>query len=215
MLSKVDMFNHVAQSCETRGVKPGFNEAVFIASHALLDARDKADADYAHHWIEVGMGKTQSHVKKQIGILHDVVEDSDWTLDDLLALGFDERVVSGVDAMTRREDENETYFTFIERCSQGPYAIDVKLADLKHNMSQQRNDYGLGEKDLMRLNKYIISSQYLIAVKRGDVEAGAPVEEFVAQKFSEDKNLGNLKAVLVKEGRSYPSEPQYIGKHLV
>lgn len=204
MLTKKDIFNHVAQSCEKRGIAPGFNEAVFIAGYSLMEERDKADADYAHHWIQVGTTDTKSNIKKQIGILHDVVEDTNWTLDDLRALGFDERVVNGVDAMTRREDENESYFTFIERCSQDPYAIDVKLKDLEHNMSQQRNDYGLGAKDLMRLNKYIISSQYLIAIKRGDIEAGSPVETFVAEKFGQDENLDNLKAVLGKEGRTYP-----------
>ena len=44
----------------------------------------------------------------------------------------------------------------------------------------------------------------MIAITRGDVEAGSPVETFVAEKFGKDKNLDNLKAVLGKEGRIFP-----------
>ena len=50
--------------------------------------------------------------------------------------------------MTRDEENNEDYFSFIERCSQDPYAIDVKLADLRHNLDQSRNNFIPSEKDL-------------------------------------------------------------------
>ena len=133
--------------------------------------------------------------------MHDVIEDTDWRIEDLEELGFDQRVIDGVKAMTRNEENNEDYFSFIERCSKDPYAIDVKLADLRHNLSQSRNNFIPGTHDLMRIQKYIVSYQYLVAVKQGSIQAGYPVETFAKDFFKDDKNFNALCAVFEKEGR--------------
>ena len=200
-LTKDDIIDHIEHSCDARGIKPGLNEAMLIASFSLMEARDKTGTDYAIHWTKVAFDSTESHIKKQIGILHDVLEDTDFTREDLEALGFDKRVINGVMAMTRDEENNEDYFTFIERCSKDPYAIDVKLKDLAHNLSQSRNNFIPGENDLMRIQKYNVAYQYLVAVKQGNIKAGSPVEVFAAQFFANDKNYELLKPVFEKEGR--------------
>jgi len=202
MLTKQQIFDHIKESCAQRDTKPGINEAMSIASHSLMEEVDKTGTDYALHWTTVAFDSTHSHIKKQIGILHDVIEDTDWTIEDLEALGFDERVIRGVKAMTRDEENNEDYFSFIERCSQDPYAIDVKLADLRHNLDQSRNNFIPNEKDLMRIQKYIVSYQYLVAVKQRKIEAGSPVEDFAASFFEKDRNYDLLTPVFEKEGRT-------------
>ncbi len=71
------------------------------------------------------------------GLLHDVVEDSDTTLDDLRAAGFPEEVVRAVDSVTRRN--GETYMTMIGRAAADPLGCLVKLADNIHNTSRLDN----------------------------------------------------------------------------
>jgi (p)ppGpp synthase/HD superfamily hydrolase len=72
----------------------------------------------------------------QVALLHDVVEDTDVMLQDLLDAGFDEHVVMSVDAMSRRDGEsNRIYYA---RVMADPVAIRVKMADLTHNMDPSR-----------------------------------------------------------------------------
>jgi len=66
--------------------------------------------------------------------LHDVVEDTSVTLDDLTALGFPWRIVYAVEAITRTEDE--TYFEYIERVSENRIAAFVKRHDLMSNINE-------------------------------------------------------------------------------
>ena len=79
------------------GARADFNLALLILGSALFEKRLKSGNDYGEHPVHVGMTNTRSTDKKVIGILHDVVEDSDWTLDDLRTVGFSERIVSAVD----------------------------------------------------------------------------------------------------------------------
>lgn len=70
-----------------------------------------------------------------IGFLHDVVEDSDWTLERLKEMGASDRVIAGVDSMSRRDYEN--YAEFIERVRENPDAVIVKVNDMEENLSQE------------------------------------------------------------------------------
>ena len=54
----------------------------------------------------------------------------------------------------------------------------------------------------MRIQKYIVSYQYLVAVKQGKIEAGSPVEDFACKFFADDKNYSLLYPVFEKEGRT-------------
>lgn len=86
-----------------------------------------------------------------VGVLHDVVEDSDWTLDGLRAEGFSEAVLAGVDAVTRRG--GESYMDFVERAGRDPNGRIVKRADLLDNMDMARLPT-VTDKDRERLKKY-------------------------------------------------------------
>lgn len=91
-----------------------------------------------------------------IAYLHDIIEDTDTTMEDLKELGFPPLVYETVEILSRRKDE--TYFDFIMRINDsGPFCIAakaVKLADLQHNMSDL-NEGSL--KDKYRLAEYILS----------------------------------------------------------
>jgi len=161
--------------------EPEINIALFIACTALHGKKTWDGQDYDLHYLTVGLSNTQSRSRMVIGLLHDVIEDSDWTLDDLRRIGFSERVVSAVDALTLRKKEGEKYFDFIRRCSLNEDAIEVKLKDLKDNMSVSRNPGFPTGWQLLKQRAYIVSYQYLVAIKKDDIEAGSSIVDFVTK----------------------------------
>ena len=84
-------------------------------------------------------------------VLHDIVEDCGWTLDRLRADGFPEAVVTGIDAVTRREAES--YEEFVLRAKAHPIGRLVKMADLEDNSDLTRLPE-VTDRDRARLDKY-------------------------------------------------------------
>lgn len=124
--------------------------ALVIAAEAHQGTTDKGGAPYILHPLRLMQQMTTTD-ERIVALLHDVVEDSPWTLDALRAEGFFEEVVSAVDGLTRRE--GESYEDFIERGAANPLARRVKLADIEDNMDVRRL-VEIGEKDLERLQRY-------------------------------------------------------------
>lgn len=112
----------------------GTSEAQNIAYHAHLGQKTKTGKDYVVGHVEP-VAKTASRFGEDAEIvawLHDVVEDSDWTLDRLREAGAPEHVVEAVDAMTRRD--GESYMAMITRVCANKLATEVKLADNSCNI---------------------------------------------------------------------------------
>jgi (p)ppGpp synthase/HD superfamily hydrolase len=124
--------------------------AIAIAADAHTGQVDKAGAAYILHPLRV-MFRLTTTEERIAGVLHDIVEDTPWTLDRLRAEGFSENVVRAVDAVTRRE--GETYEVFVHRSGQDQIGRRVKLADLEDNSDIARIAVPT-EKDLKRLEKY-------------------------------------------------------------
>ncbi len=98
------------------------------------------------------MNAGQTLPEKIVGILHDVVEDTPWTLQQLSEEGFAPEIVNGVDAMTRRD--KESYDEYMQRVQANAIAVRVKLNDLTDNMDIRRwNEVPYHE--LARLQKYL------------------------------------------------------------
>ncbi len=165
------------------------NMALGILGWALIDKKLKSGEDYGLHPIHVGMSNTRSNTKRIIGILHDVVEDSFWDLESLEFVGFSKRIVDAVDGLTHREDEY--YFDSIKRCSLNKDSVDKKIEDLSHNLDQSRNNLLLNNKDIERIQKYKISLAYLVDIKKGKIEAGSPIIDFIktSPDFIEQENI--------------------------
>ena len=124
--------------------------AIAIATEAHAGQLDKAGQPYILHPIRVMLGVTTPEARIAAA-LHDVVEDSEWTIDDLRKEGFSEAILSGVDAVTRRKDE--TYEEFVIRSGQDPIGREVKIADLHDNANLARIREP-SEKDRKRLQRY-------------------------------------------------------------
>jgi hypothetical protein len=128
------------------------DRAKAIATSAHEGQVDKAGKPYIEHPMRVmNMGKTVE--EKIAGVLHDVVEDSDWTFEMLEKEGIPKDVMDALRCVTKLS-EDEDYDHFIERVKTNPLAVKVKLNDLKDNMDITRLGE-VAEKDLGRLNKYI------------------------------------------------------------
>ena len=90
--------------------------------------------------------------EKTVAMMHDLLEDTDITAEDLRKEGFSDEVVAAVVCLTKIEGED--YADYIERICQNKLAARVKLADLKDNMDLNRLP-GLTPKDFQRLEKYL------------------------------------------------------------
>lgn len=98
-----------------------------------------------------------------VALLHDVIEDTSWTLDDLRAEGFSQEVLSALALMTH--DKGLRYHDYIVRMTQSPLACKVKMADLQHNMQLERLDH-ITESDRKRLRKYQRAYDYLASIAK-------------------------------------------------
>jgi (p)ppGpp synthase/HD superfamily hydrolase len=124
--------------------------AVQIAAEAHQGQRDKAGAPYLLHPLRMMM-RMESEAAMMAAVLHDVVEDSAWMLDQLRAEGFSEEVLQAVECLTHRL--GESYDEFLARVQTDAIARQVKLADLEDNMNIRRMAE-ITPKDLARLEKY-------------------------------------------------------------
>lgn len=126
-----------------------------------------------------------------VGILHDVVEDSSWTLQMLKAEGFSDDILEAVDAVTRRPDE--TYERFIGRVARNPMAAAVKLNDLTDNMDIRRLPY-LSDKDVKRLKRYLRAYKRLMGEPQYSIEATRREypNAYTAWSQADDKELESM-----------------------
>ena len=132
------------------GAMPTLERAIAIAATAHMGQMNKDGGPYILHPIRVMM-RVDALDAKMAGVLHDVVEDTAWTLDQLHAEGFSEAVLAAVDCLTHRDGEE--YFEYVARAGANPLARQVKLADLEDNMNVMRLAEVL-DKDLERVRKY-------------------------------------------------------------
>ncbi|MHB2150489.1 GTP pyrophosphokinase [Calditrichota bacterium LG25] len=132
--------------------------ALKIALKAHTGQKDRAGMPYIFHPLRV-MHNVFGSNAKIVALLHDVLEDSDCTLQELKEHGFSREVLEAVDCLTRRP--NEAYFDYLQRIAQNPLAVQVKIADLNDNLDIKRLDV-ITEEDRRRLNKYLKALRMLL-----------------------------------------------------
>ncbi|MEY4524751.1 MAG: hypothetical protein RIR57_121 [Bacteroidota bacterium] len=133
-------------------------KAIEIAVDAHKGVTDKYGAPYINHVTRVmNLGETEE--EKIVGVLHDVVEDTPWTFEQLAAEGFSSEIIDALTCVTKISEE-EDYEEFTLRVSRNPLAVKVKINDLTDNMDIRRIPV-LTEKDLTRLMKYHKAYRFL------------------------------------------------------
>ncbi|WP_028777397.1 HD domain-containing protein [Shimazuella kribbensis] len=125
-------------------------KAILIATNAHKGQVDKGGNPYILHPLAV-MSRLSSIEAKIVGVLHDVIEDTPITLEQLKAEDFPHYILDPLCLLTH--DPKEDYFTYIERISNNPLAKQVKIADLEENMNLQRIP-NPSNRDQERVQKY-------------------------------------------------------------
>ena len=134
-------------------------KAISIALKEHEGQTDKAGMPYAGHIMRV-MQAGRTTDEKIVGVLHDLVEDTDWTFEALLAEGFPTHIIDAVRCVTKLSDD-EPYDAFIQRVKTNPLAVAVKINDLTDNMDIRRLS-DITENDVQRLRKYLKAYRNLI-----------------------------------------------------
>ena len=140
-------------------MKQLLSKAINLAMQAHAGQVDKAGMPYAGHVMRV-MQAGRTIDEKIVGVLHDLVEDTDWTFEALLAEGFPTHIIDALRCVTKLSDD-EPYDAFIQRVKTNPLAVAVKINDLTDNMDIRRLS-DITENDVQRLRKYLKAYRNLI-----------------------------------------------------
>ena len=124
--------------------------ALKLCFEAHKNQKDKSGLPYVFHPFHLAE-QMEDENTTIVALLHDVVEDTPYTIEGLRSIGFDNQIIEAIGVMTH--DENVPYMEYIRQIKTNPIAKAVKLADLKHNSDLTRLDM-ITEKDLKRVEKY-------------------------------------------------------------
>ena len=125
-------------------------KALALCFAAHKDQVDKSGMPYVFHPFHLAE-QMQTEETVTAALLHDVVEDTEYTLEDLRKMGFAEPVLEALALLTH--DDEVPYLDYVRTLRSNPIARAVKLADLKHNSDLSRLDK-VDEKALRRVEKY-------------------------------------------------------------
>ena len=168
--------------------------AISIAVRAHQGQVDKAGASYILHPLRV-MFQMKNEDEMIAAVLHDVVEDTNVTLEDLEKKGFERSVLEAIASVTRRE--GETYEDFVIRAGLHPIGAKIKAADISDNMDLNRI-VSLSQKDLDRVQKY--HSSLAVLKHLGEIRSAPKEVDF----YERGGGVRAAKVVLAPKGISYP-----------
>lgn len=132
-------------------------KAISLAAEKHAGQVDKMGRPYIIHpiMVMVGLGPDATEAERIVAILHDIVEDTDVTFDDLRRMGFSEEVVDAIRRLTKEKgyDEEKHLLAILDNV----IAKKVKIKDIEHNMDLKRlkNKNDLQESDFKRLKRYL------------------------------------------------------------
>lgn len=126
-------------------------KAMKFCFEAHKEQFDKSGIPYVFHPIHLAE-QMETEETTIVALLHDVVEDTKYTLEDIENMGFDKPIIEALALLTH--DDSTPYMDYVLAAKQNPIAKAVKLADLKHNSDITRLDT-VTEKALARREKYL------------------------------------------------------------
>ena len=129
---------------------PMTKAALALCYAAHKDQVDKSGLPYVFHPFHLAE-QMESEKETCVALLHDVMEDSAYTAEDIRAAGMSDEVLEALALMTH--DPKVPYMDYVSQLADNPLARKVKLADLRHNSDTSRLDT-VSERDLERVAKY-------------------------------------------------------------
>lgn len=134
-----------------------YKHALSFAEKAHRGQKDKGGQEYIEHLIFVST-LVNSEDEKIIALLHDILEDTKITIDDLQKEKFSKKVIEAVDILTKKD--NVSYFDYIENVKKNSIAKKVKIADLTHNIDITRIPFPTNQ-DYKRQEKYKLAIDFI------------------------------------------------------
>lgn len=125
-------------------------QALKLCFNAHKDQIDKTGLPYVFHPFYLAT-QMEDEYTTVIALLHDVIEDTSYTLLDLKNMGYPKDIIDALECLTHQK--NIPYINYIQKIKTNSYATIVKLADLKHNSDLNRLDI-INDNDLQRYEKY-------------------------------------------------------------
>ena len=143
---------------------PLTKKAMRLCFDAHKEQVDKAGAPYVFHPFHLAE-QMRDELSTVCALLHDVVEDTDITLDDIAAAGFPAEVIEALSLLTH--DDAVEYMDYVRTIAENPIARRVKIADLKHNSDTSRLDT-VDDGVKKRVQKYRKALKILKAKEKGE-----------------------------------------------
>ena len=136
------------------------DKALALVTKKFHGVTDQDGEPYLMHCLRV-MDGVDLPEAQLVGLMHDLVEDTDVTIEDLKQMEFDPATIEAVDLITHREEDS--YADYVVKLKPNPLARSAKLSDLRDNGSLGRVLYRSKavDKDLRRIQRYILSYQFL------------------------------------------------------
>jgi hypothetical protein len=134
--------------------------AIALAVHFHKGQRDKSGVPYLLHLFRIAL-QTQDPIAQQAALLHDLIEDTEATVDDMVSAGICPEAIEAIALLTH--DLRESYADYVVRIKNNPWAKQVKLLDLHDNYRLDRVAYRADhvQEDAIRIQRYILSKQFL------------------------------------------------------
>lgn len=181
------------QSLAQNLIKEGCNPQLAYAKAARHFSKDahsgqkfkRAAGQFDQHPLHVGNQFPDDPLCAAAGYLHDVIENTNFTIDHLREMGFDERVVHAVDLLTFKKDQ--LYLDYIMALAHDTIARKVKMADIRHNLQPDRI---LENKEKNEL--YTIALAYLESIQDGVLEPGDDIHSFIGTSAFMTKRLTGI-----------------------
>ena len=133
------------------------NKALKIMFDKHKNQVDKAGVPYVFHPFHVAESMPNEDTTC-VALLHDTIEDTDLTLEDLKKEGFNDNVLSALSLMTHTDDMD--YYDYVARLSLNPISATVKISDLNHNSDISRLT-NVDDAAIQRLEKYKVCIEFL------------------------------------------------------
>ena len=134
--------------------------ALALCFEAHKDQKDKSGLPYVFHPFHLAE-QMEDEDTTIVALLHDVIEDTEYTIEDLQKAGFSQNVISAIALMTH--DPQVPYMEYVRAIKSNPIARAVKLADLRHNSDMTRLDI-ITQRDEERAQKYLDAIVILVEV---------------------------------------------------
>ncbi len=126
-------------------------KALKLCFEAHKEQTDKSGMPYVFHPFHLAE-QMKTEETTIVALLHDLIEDTEYTIEDLSNMGFDKSVTDAIALMTHADGVD--YMDYVRMIKENPIAKAVKLADLNHNSDLTRLDV-IDEKAIKRREKYL------------------------------------------------------------